>query len=213
MKPVRTRIKFCGITRAQDLDLAVQLGVDAVGFVCVPASRRYLTPVQAAELRRRLPSTVAAVALLQDPSEELVLDVLAQIQPDWLQFHGSEPAAFCERFAARYLKAVAVHAATDVVLAAQAHPRAAALLLDSHAPGGLGGTGASFDWKLIPSSCGTPLVLAGGLTAANVADAITMAAPCAVDVSSGIESAPGIKDPARMRAFVAAVRSADTRSP
>jgi phosphoribosylanthranilate isomerase len=209
MSHTRTRIKFCGITRAEDLELAVALGVDAVGFVCVPASRRFIAPEDAAALRRHLPPFVSAVALLSDPTPEWTAEVQRTLAPDWLQFHGRESAAFCESAGARYLKAVSVHAADDVIEAAQTYAGAAALLLDSHAPGGLGGTGQAFDWSLIPRDVGRPLVLAGGLTPANVAQAITMVRPYAVDVSSGIESAPGAKDATQMRAFVEAVRLAD----
>lgn len=204
----RTRIKFCGIRRVADAEAAVGLGVDALGFVLVPQSRRYLPPQRAAAIRKRLPPFVSAVALFMDAAAaevQLAIDVL---RPDLLQFHGREDPAFCASFGLPYLKAVAMQA--DVSLARQArdYRDAAALLLDAHAPGTMGGSGQTFDWSGVAQTK-RPVVLAGGLDSRNVGRAIRAVRPYAVDVSSGIETRPGVKDPAQMRAFVQAVRRVD----
>jgi len=205
----RTRIKFCGLTRIEDVRIAVELGVDAVGFVLTRRSRRFVGPAQARALRDALPPFVGAVALLMDDAAEWVEEVVAVVRPDWLQFHGAESAAFATRFPKPYLKAVPMASVADVADYAEGHPAAGGFLLDSHAAGAAGGTGGAFDWTRVPRGFGRPLVLAGGLDAGNVTQAIAVAKPHAVDVSSGIESAPGVKDAAKMRAFVAAVRAAD----
>lgn len=204
-----TRIKFCGFTRADDLDAALALGVDAVGLIFDGRSKRAVTPELAAELRRRVPVFVSCVALFRDADAAQVAEVIERIEPDLLQFHGNESPDFCERWARPYLKAVPMAESQDLEAWCRRYPRARGLLLDSHAPGALGGTGHAFDWSRAPRALSKSWVLAGGLNPANVAQAVTMAAPPAVDVSSGIEVAPGIKDPALMRAFVAAVRRAD----
>ena len=210
--PYRTRIKFCGMTRAADVDAAVSLGVDLVGFVLVPASPRCVTADHAESLRQRLPPGVASVALFKDASDADVAAALSQFRPDWLQFHGRESADFCGRWNTPYLRAVAMRdTAIDLVAEAAAHPGAAALLLDGHAPGEMGGSGQAFDWARARADIGRPLFVAGGLDAGNVARAVAQAWPYAVDVSSGIESAPGIKDSGKMADFVAAVREADAR--
>ena len=206
---MRTRIKFCGLTRIEDVRAAAELGVDAVGFVLTRRSGRFVELAQARALRDALPPFVSAVALLMDDAAEWVEEVVASVRPDLLQFHGEESASFAERFTRPYLKAVPMTSVVDVNAYANQHPHAVGFLLDSHAIGTAGGTGDRFDWTRVPRDFGCPLVLAGGLDAGNVAQAITVAKPCAVDVSSGIESAPGIKDAAKMRAFVEAVRRVD----
>ncbi|MDB5968093.1 MAG: phosphoribosylanthranilate isomerase [Hydrocarboniphaga sp.] len=210
---IPTRIKFCGFTRAEDLDIALSLGVDAVGLIFDSRSQRVVSLAAAAELRRRVPVFVSVVALFRDADEALVAEVIDRIEPDLLQFHGQESPLFCERWARPYLKAVPMAESQDLEDWCRRYSRARGLLLDSHAPGALGGTGHRFDWSRSPRGLSKSWVLAGGLSPVNVAQAVTMAAPPAVDVSSGIESAPGIKDPALMRAFVDAVRRADLQSP
>lgn len=205
-----TRIKFCGFTRAEDLDFALSLGVDAVGLIFDGRSKRAVALEVAAELREHVPVFVSVVALFRDAEAAQVVEVIDRIQPDLLQFHGSESAAFCERWGRPYLKAVPMAGSQDLEDWCRRYPKARGLLLDSHAPGALGGTGQRFDWSRAPRALSKSWVLAGGLNPANVRQALTMANPPAVDVSSGIESAPGIKDPARMRAFVDAVRRAGT---
>lgn len=205
-----TGIKFCGMTRGQDVDLAVRLGVQAIGFVLVRSSPRFISPGLAAIIRRRLPETVRAVALLRDPAESEVQEALDVLKPDLLQFHGNESPGFCGQFGLPYWRAVAMGGAPDLADLERRFAGAEALLLDAHAPGRDGGTGQRFDWSRVPP-LQRPVVLAGGLTPDNVAEAIRTVRPAMVDVSSGIEAAPGIKDPARMEQFVKQVRSADER--
>lgn len=206
--PRRTRIKFCGLTRADDIGVACALGVDAVGFVFAERSRRRVTAVQAARLRDALDPFVAAVALFMDNDASAVREVIDAVRPALLQFHGSEDDAFCASFGVPYLKAVAMGGDADgdgsadgAALVAQ-WPHASGFLFDSHATGQAGGSGHAFDWSRIPRDCPRPWLLAGGLHPDNVFDAIRTTACWGVDVSSGIESAPGEKDVAKMRRFV-----------
>lgn len=206
---LRTRIKFCGFTRSQDIEGAARLGADAIGLVCVPGSKRELTAAQAADLRASVPPFMATVLLLSNADEKRARSTIEMVKPDFVQFHGQESGDFCTSFGRPYFKAVAMKTADDVHRAAQLHPAAVALILDSHGEGGLGGTGRTFDWTRIPQDSGKPLLLAGGLTAANVGEAVRMVVPYAVDVSSGIETSPGYKNFEKMKAFVEAVRLAD----
>jgi len=212
-KHLRTRIKLCGFTRARDIEGAARLGADAIGLVCVPGSKRELSPSQAAELRAHVPPFVATVLLLSNPDEAFARAAIEMVRPDFVQFHGSETGHFCASFGRPYFKGVPVSNPQDVLNAARQFPSAAALLLDSHGGDGMGGTGQAFDWGHIPRNVSTALILAGGLTAANVGSAVRMASPYAVDVSSGIESEPGRKDFEKMKAFVEAVRLADAEMP
>lgn len=209
----RTRIKFCGMRRPRDVSVAMELGVDAIGFVCVPASPRCVDLQAVARIRRELPPFVTCVALLLDPAASEVEQVISTLHPDVLQFHGREPADFCRRFGQRYMKVIAVGAGMPSADLLASYHDAAALLLDGHPPGELGGQGLSFDWQGAGLQTGQPVVLAGGLSADNVAEAIKTLHPWAVDVSSGIESdprvAPAVKDSGKMAAFVDAVRRAD----
>lgn len=207
---MRTRIKFCGITRRQDALDAISLGVDAIGLVFTPRSPRHVDIAAARAILDALPPMVTRVALFMDDDAAWIDEVVAQVKPDLLQFHGDESAQSATRHARNYVKALPM-ASIDTVLAnAAQHPDALAFLLDSHQAGGMGGTGERFDWTRVPSLA-RPIVLAGGLDASNVAHAIALVRPYAVDVSSGIESILGIKDLAKMRAFVEAVRAADAR--
>jgi phosphoribosylanthranilate isomerase len=203
----RTRIKFCGITRGEDARLAAQLGVDAIGLVCTRRSPRFLPPAQALAIRAQVPAYVSVVALFMDDEAAWVREVEAVLRPDLLQFHGGEDAAFCTAFATPYVKTVAMGDAADVPAIAAAHPYARGLLLDGHAAGVQGGSGQRFDWTRVPRGLAMPVILAGGLDAGNVGAAIRGTRPWAVDVASGIETSPGIKDPAKMRAFAAAVHA------
>lgn len=203
-----TRIKFCGITRPQDARLAIDLGVDAFGFVFTRRSERFLGISQAREMRRLLPPFASAVALFMDDEPGWIEEVIAGVQPDLLQFHGAETASFASSFSRPYVKAVPMASVDDAVAYVGLHLSASGFLLDGHALGALGGTGQAFDWKRAPR-LGKPTILAGGLDAENVAQAIALVRPYAVDVSSGIETAPGMKDATRMRRFVQAVRAAD----
>lgn len=206
----RTRIKICGITRAGDLDAAVRAGADAVGFVFYPPSPRYLAPEAAAALARRVPPFVVRVGLFVNAEPAAVRAVLAQVPLDLLQFHGEETADYCEQFGLPYLKAARVRPGLDLLEFARAYPTAQGLLLDAWVEA-YGGMGQSFDWSLIPNDLPLPMVLSGGLHAGNVAEAVRKVHPWAVDVSSGVEAAKGIKDADKIAAFVAAVRTADGR--
>lgn len=209
----RTRIKFCGITRDKDAQAAVALGVDALGFVLVPASPRYLAADRAAAIRRKLPPFVTTVALFKDQDSGFVQQAIDDLSPDLLQFHGDEDPRFCASFGLPYMKAVAMGDGRGQSLLTQSrrYAGATALLLDSHSQGGMGGRGETFDWSAV-RPVKKPLVLAGGLNADNVARAVKFLRPYAVDVSSGIESKPGVKDPEKMRAFVNAVLRAESKT-
>ncbi|BDU16149.1 phosphoribosylanthranilate isomerase [Lysobacter auxotrophicus] len=204
-----TRIKFCGMTHADDIALACELGVDAIGLVFAERSSRRLTIEQARALRAGIAEGIEVVALFMDNDAATVQRVIDAVRPTVLQFHGREDEAFCAAFDMPYFKAVAMGG--DVAADALSHhPRAVALLLDSHASGGAGGTGHAFDWSRIPRESARPFLLAGGLHPENIFDAVTAVHPWGVDVSSGIESAPGEKDAAKMRRFVEEVRRADS---
>lgn len=203
-----TRIKCCGMTRVEDAVLAAQLGADAIGVIFTARSKRRVDIAQARAICAALPPFVSTVALFMDDDDALVREVIEGVQPDLLQFHGNESDAWCAQFGHRYLKAIAMGDGVAALQRLHDHPGAAGLLLDGHGLGEAGGSGKAFDWSLMPADIQQPLILAGGLTAENVAAAVRIARPWAVDVSSGIESAPGIKDSAKMAAFVQAVRAA-----
>ena len=205
----RTRVKFCGMTRPQDAEAAVALGVDAVGLIFAQGSPRFISVERAVIIRRRLPAFVQAVALFRNAEAGFVRGVIDALQPDLLQFHGDESAAFCEGFARPYLRAVPMKGAANVARWEREFASASALLLDAHGPGEAGGQGVTFDWQALQGRTSRPYVLAGGLTPDTVGDAVRLLRPYAVDVSSGIESAPGVKDEAKMRRFIEAVRTAD----
>jgi phosphoribosylanthranilate isomerase len=205
-----TWIKFCGITRPQDADHAVELDVSAIGLVLAPDSPRFISLRQAAIIRRRLPQAVKCVLLFMDAPADGVQRALERVQPDLLQFHGRETPAFCESFGWPYLRAVAMPDRPDLRQEARAYPGAFALLLDAHSAGAPGGQGRTFDWSAVPASMDTPLILAGGLNPDNVGSAVRQVRPFGVDVSSGIESAPGIKERSRMQRFIDEVRRGET---
>ena len=207
----RTRIKFCGMTRPGDVRLASELGVDAVGFIFAEGSPRQVTPVAARQLRLAMAPMVSAVALFRNNTAEEVREVVRQIRPALLQFHGDEEDPFCRSFRVPYMKAVPMGGDDewDAQSLQQRWPSAAAFLFDSHGGGRSGGSGHAFDWRRLPTGLHRPFVLAGGLDPGNVAEAIAATLPWAVDVASGIEFSPGIKDGEKMRRFVAEVRKAD----
>ena len=202
---MRTRVKICGITRVEDALNAVRSGCDAIGLVFYANSARCVTPSRAAEIVAVLPPFVTTVGLFVDAPAEEVASVLAQVPLDLLQFHGDEPPEFCASFNRPYMKAVRVRADTNLLQYAARYAGASALLLDAYQEGVPGGTGLTFDWSLIPSQISKPLVLAGGLNPDNVAEAIRRIRPYAVDVSGGVERDKGIKDAARIAAFMQGV--------
>lgn len=204
-----TRVKICGITRVEDALAAARAGAAAIGLVFHGASPRHVEPARAAEIARALPPFVGSVALFVNPTPEAVESVLRQVRPDLLQFHGEESPAFCRYFGVPYIKAMRVKAGIDLLQSAALYADARGLLLDAWSDAAHGGTGERFDWSLIPTGLPKPVILAGGLSPANVAAAVRQVRPWAVDVSSGVEAAKGIKDAARIAAFMKEVRNAD----
>ena len=204
----RTRIKICGLTRAQDVRAAVDHGADAIGFVFYASSPRAVSIAQAAQLVALLPPFVASVGLFVNATEDDINCVLERVPLQLLQFHGDEAEADCARFGRPWIKAARMRAGVDLVEFASLHPGASGILVDAFVEG-YGGGGKTFDWSLIPQGFGRPLVLSGGLDADNVVDAVRRIRPWAVDVSSGVESDKGIKDTAKIAAFIAGVRDAD----
>jgi phosphoribosylanthranilate isomerase len=205
----RTRIKICGVTRPEDARHAATCGADAVGVVFVPGSPRHIEVEAAMAVRAALPPFVQLVALFMDARAERVRAVCERVGPDLLQFHGTEDAAFCRGFARPYIKSVASAAGVDLGAAERAHPDAAGLLVDGHAVGEMGGSGRGVRPEQLRGATRLPLVLAGGLRPDNVAAAVAAFGPWAVDVSSGVESAPGIKVAETVAAFISEVRKAD----
>ena len=203
-----TRIKCCGMTRVEDALLAARLGADAIGVVFAARSKRRVSIEQARTIARAVPPFVSVVALFMDDEAGLVQEVIDTVQPDLLQFHGHERDDWCAQFGRHYLKAIAMGEGAAALPKLRDYPGAAGLLLDGHGLGEAGGSGKAFDWSLMPTDLAQPLILAGGLTPANVAEAIRVARPWAVDVASGIESAPGIKDPRKLADFIQAARTA-----
>ncbi|MAA74120.1 MAG: phosphoribosylanthranilate isomerase [Salinisphaeraceae bacterium] len=209
---MRTRVKICGLTSAEAVGWAVDSGADAVGFVFHPDSPRFIEPEQARILMRGLPAFVVGVALFMDMTHAQVEQITRIMRPGLLQFHGSESPEFCRQFGLPYIKSVPMGSGVDPLEYAASHHEAAGVLLDSNAIGEAGGSGRSFsvDGLTLPSDM--PSILAGGLNPANVADLIQQVRPYAVDVSSGVESAPGVKCRTKIRTFMQAVRDADQRA-
>ncbi len=207
---MRTRVKICGITRCEDAQLVVDAGADAIGLVFYEKSPRFVSNAQAAQISQVIPAFVSRVALFKDADEQIIRTVLADVEIDLIQFHGSEEVDFCEQFNRPYIKALGMkgteHEKNFLFANVEKYQSAKALLLDGHAPGDAGGAGESFDWATIARVAHTisamPIVLAGGLTPDNVKQAIDLVHPFAVDVSSGVESSPGIKDKEKVIAFL-----------
>lgn len=212
-RPTRTRVKICGLTRAQDVRCAVDAGADAIGLVFHPASPRAVGIEQARALCAHIPAFVAAVGLFVDAEPALIAEAARAVPLDLLQFHGDEPPDLCASFGRRWIKAIRMRPELDPLAAAQDYlgmPGAAGVLLDAFDPALAGGTGLAFDWDRIPVELAPRVVLAGGLTPANVAEAIRRVRPFGVDVSGGVESAKGIKDVAKISAFMQGVRDGDS---
>lgn len=205
---MRTRIKICGITRTGDALAAAQAGADAIGLVFYPPSPRYLSLERAREIRDALPPFVQTVALFVNADAAQVSQVLGHVHPAMLQFHGEETPEFCAQFNLPFIKACRVKKGVSALEYLRPFSRAAAWLFDSYVPE-YGGVGESFDWSLVPAQRERPVILSGGLARDNVAEAIRRVRPWGVDVSSGVESAKGIKDAAKVAAFITEVRNAD----
>jgi phosphoribosylanthranilate isomerase len=208
---MRTRVKICGITRPSDAEAAARAGVDAIGLVFYPPSPRAVDIPRAQAIAAVLPPFVSTVALFVNAAPETVRGVLDAVPIDLLQFQGDEPPEQCGGYARPYVKAIRMRPGTDLEVEARRYADARALLPDAYHPTLHGGTGQSFDWSRLPSRLEKPVILAGGLTPANVAQAIRVARPYGVDVSGGVEAEKGIKDPAKMAAFLAEVARADER--
>ena len=206
---MRTRVKFCGITRVEDALAAVRLGADAIGLVFYEPSPRYVTLEQARKIARVLPPFVTAVGLFVDVLEREIRAAIESCGIQVLQFHGNESAAIYGAFGRPYIKAIRMAAGIDLHAQQETYPDAAGFLLDSHVPGKPGGSGETFDWRRIPQDLRKPVILAGGLTPQNVQRAISLVHPFAVDVSSGIEKADGVKDIGKMSAFIESVRACE----
>ena len=206
---LRTRVKICGITRPEDAAEAARLGVDAIGLVFYEKSPRDVAIEQAQAICAALPGFVTVVSLFLNPEDELVDQVLKELPIDLIQFHGRESAEFCRSFDRPYIKALGMAGEVDLAVEAKAYADARGFLLDSHATGAAGGTGEIFDWNSIPQSFRQSTILAGGLNPVNVAEAIHTVRPYAIDLSSGVESAPGIKDAALMAQLMKEVKRVD----
>lgn len=206
---MRTRIKICGFTQVKNAVEAANLGVDAIGLVFYPPSPRNVSIEQAVNIVNALPAFVTVVALFVDAQEAQIRDILSKVSIDCLQFHGDETAKACRLYKKPYMKAVRMKPGLDVMALAEEYNDASALLLDAYHPGIKGGSGSQFDWELIPAQCPLPVVLAGGLQVDNARQAVETVRPYALDVSSGVESSKGIKDVAKMAAFIQAIKEGD----
>ena len=201
-----TRVKICGITRVDDALHACHAGADAIGMVFCDKSPRHLDVFQAAEISKALPAFVTSVALFMNATEAQIRQVLSEVAIDCIQFHGDEEASYCRQFGRPYIKAIAMDDDLDLSKQVASYHDARGLLLDSHAPGQVGGTGKVFDWNKIGQDIGLPLILAGGLGVENVAEAVKKVRPYAVDVSSGVEREKGLKDAELITAFIHEVK-------
>ncbi|MEH6650965.1 MAG: phosphoribosylanthranilate isomerase [Motiliproteus sp.] len=206
---MRTRVKVCGLTEPQNAVEVAKTGADSIGLVFYPPSPRAVTVLQAQEICAELPPFITVTALFVDASAEQIKQILQRVPIDLLQFHGDEPAEFCRRFGKPYIKALRVRPGIDLMQLAQTYYDARGLLLDAYKAGVPGGTGETFDWQLIDRALPLPVILAGGLTEANVAQAIAQVQPQSVDISGGVESAKGIKDLDLVKRFIKEVARAD----
>jgi phosphoribosylanthranilate isomerase len=206
---MRTRVKICGITSVGDGLAAARHGADAIGLIFYPPSPRLVTLERAREIAASLPAFVARVAVFVNPAAADVEAVIRACRPDLIQFHGEEAADFCRSFGVPYLRALRVRPGVDLLESLSLFGDAAGWLLDAYRQELYGGTGEAFDWGLIPRELARPLILSGGLDAANVGEAIRCVRPWAVDVSSGVEAAKGVKDERRIAEFMEKIRNAD----
>ena len=209
---MRTRIKICGITSVEDALAATRLGADAIGLVFYPPSPRYVEVEQAAEIAAALPPFVTTVALFVNADEQTIADVVSRVRIDLIQFHGNECKDYCGLHQRPYIKAVRMSDDVDLDKQLNDFSQARGLLLDTYKAGVPGGTGEQFNWDRVPAHLADKIILAGGLTPENVKDAVVQVHPYAVDVSGGVESAPGKKDTEKMARFIEAVRSQESSS-
>ena len=198
---MRTRIKICGIKHLDDALKAIEFGADAIGLIFVEKSPRYVSLTDARVIAESLPPFVTSVGLFMNASEETVREALKVVPLNLLQFHGEESPEFCDQFGVPYVKVLRMRENVNVIAFTQEYPNAAGILLDTYSKEG-GGSGQSFDWSLIPEDVSVPLILAGGLTPENVASAVEAVKPYAVDVSSGVESEPAVKDHKKIEQFI-----------
>ena len=205
----RTRIKICGLREPEHARIAADAGADAIGLVFYDQSPRYVQIEQAQKVARAVPPYVMSVGLFVNAKAAAVAQILAAVPLDLLQFQGDEPPEFCAQFGRPYVRAVRMEEGTDLVEYSSRFSGAKALLVDAHVPGQRGGTGQVFDWKTVPRKHPMPLILSGGLTSENVGRAIREVRPWAVDVSSGVESSRGVKDPAKIVEFIRSARRED----
>ena len=202
---MRTRVKICGITRLEDARAAVHHGADAIGLVFYRPSPRYVPPARARDIARQLPPFVATVAVFVNPLRDQVEEAIRECDVTLLQFHGDEPAEFCASFARPYIKAGRIRPELDLLEYFSPYTSARAWMLDAFHGDLWGGTGRAFDWSAVPQRMDKPIILSGGLTASSVGDAIRRVGPYAVDVSTGVEVSKGVKDAAKIAAFIEAV--------
>ena len=206
---MRTRTKICGFTRVDDAIAAAKLGVDAIGLVFYPPSPRNIDLGQAIEIVNALPAFITVVALFVDEKEERIKNILSQVSIDCIQFHGNEVAADCRIYNKSYIKAIRMKQGLDIMEISKDYQDASALLLDAYHPRIQGGSGSQFDWDLIPENNSLPIILAGGLDDRNAEQAVKKVSPYALDISSGVEITKGIKDVAKMAAFIEAIKEGD----
>jgi phosphoribosylanthranilate isomerase len=196
------QVKICGITRVEDALMAQRAGADALGLVMYSKSSRHVDMQQAIAIREAIASDTLCVVLLVNADKEFVKQVIADVKPDLIQFHGDETADFCQQFDFPFIRALRMHEDLNISAEARAYYNAYGLLFDAWNPNQYGGTGEQFDWERLPKERDFHLILAGGLNPLNVAEAVETARPDMVDVSGGVESAPGIKDEQKVRAFI-----------
>ena len=196
------RVKICGITSPEQALMAQQSGADAIGLVIYKKSPRYVDIEQAANIRAVIGQSTLAIALLVNPSESLVKQVISEVKPDYIQFHGDETAEFCHQFNVPFIRAVRMRDGLDIEAEVAAYKAEGGFLFDAWNDNLYGGTGHSFDWSRLPDSADYKLILAGGLNPTNVAQAVSITNPYMVDVSGGVEASPGVKDPVKVKAFI-----------
>ncbi|MDG2018917.1 MAG: phosphoribosylanthranilate isomerase [Porticoccaceae bacterium] len=200
-------VKICGITSSEQAQMVQQQGADALGLVIYDKSPRYINVEQASKIRAVIDDSTLAIALLVNPSEDLVNQVITQVKPDYIQFHGDETAEFCHQFNFPFIRAVRMREGLDIAAEVAAYKAEGGFLFDAWNDDLYGGTGHSFDWSRLPVSTAYKLILAGGLNPSNVADAVSKTNPYMVDVSGGVEASPGIKDPAKVKAFISEAKN------